>query len=257
MADALDEILRIHHIADAALADLMAELLGPDRSEASDKMAKRRRKMTLLAWQQGVAAQETPRPVRASGVISKEDAQPTSPGRGQDRLESAGEQDTLITTDVRALSSDGEPVLSEQDMAALEGLSAQELAELQTRIVAEDQVGAGGELADAETRILAEGEAPDVQLADAETRILAEGEAPEVSLGALATEIVAAERAQEGAEEDGWIDASHPAPEDAVDPDLDPDPDPDAGRRRRIRILLAITAVLAVIVIVALVLKNG
>ncbi len=126
MADALDEVIERHHVLGSVLRDLMRDLLGEESSDDSVKMAERRRKLTLLAWQQGVQVQEGKRRRRSvAGTLGDEDAKKTSVGRKTAGMKSLRvEHDTVITTDIKWMSAGGvdgvEGVLSEQAQAVLE-----------------------------------------------------------------------------------------------------------------------------------------
>ena len=290
MADGLDEVIEHNPVLGSVLRDLMRDLLGEERSEDSDKMADRRRKMTLLAWQQGVKEQEAPRRRRSvAGVLGGEDVRETNPGRkkapkntaGIHALEEAVETDTLITTDIKWMSAGGgdarELVISEQDQSVLEEAGEADLAEeLADELAddpgeddADDQGGddPGDEEEDGQRRA----RAPSLALLAAETQIL--DDSHELGDTEQKTQILdedadlgAAEQKTQILDEDAdsdWMgedeSVSTPEPPTLEEPAGETGiaaPPADPARRRRVRILLAITALAAVAVVLILIFKS-
>lgn len=241
MADALDEVIEHKHVLGSVLRDLMRDLLGEVRSDDLDKMAERRRRMTLLAWQQGVIVQEGQRRHRSvAGTLGDPDAQETSVGRktaGVEALRDAlrVENDTMITTDIKWMSVGGDdalkPVISEQAQAALEESEEAELAEE----LAEELAGSGDD--EGAARV------PSLGLLAAETQIL--DDSLDLAVGEPETQIL---------DEDG-DNGAPPALEEPVG-ETGIDAPTDRAGWRRVRLLLAITAGLAVAVVLLLIIKS-
>jgi serine/threonine protein kinase len=178
MADALDEVIERNHVLGSVLRDLMLDLLGEEQSEASVKMAERRRKMTLLAWKQGVREQEAPRRRSSvAGTLGGEDA--TAVGRKTAGAEPLRvEHDTVITTDIKWMSAGGagalKPVISEQALAALEEAEeaelAEELADLEPEAPSEEADETDLAAAEQKTQIL--DDETDLAAAEQKTQIL-------------------------------------------------------------------------------------
>jgi len=273
MADALDEVIEKNHVLGSVLRDLLRDLLGEGRSADSDKMAERRRKMTLLAWKQGVKEQEAPRRRRSvAGVLGGDDVKETSPGSKKAGVESLqADKDTVITTDIKWMSAGGDdalqPVISEQDQAVLEEVGEAALADELADELADlgDEPESEGEVSKSAAKV------PSLALLAAETQIL--DDTPELAVDAAKTQILEEEadlgtaeqktRILEG-EADEEPDEEHDGPtSEGASASREPRVGdtgiagpPDSARRARVRILLAITALAALLVVLLLVIKS-
>ncbi|MFH2006164.1 MAG: serine/threonine-protein kinase [bacterium] len=237
MAEALDGIIAAHDVSDSVLSELMLSLLGPKPSAASDRMKRRRKKLTLLAWQQGVRERESVRLRPVSGVLGGADVEQTSAGKTASRLDELElENDTLITTDMRWMApeqvgEDVEPVLSEQDQAAAEEF-AEALRGDKTQILEEDELP------------------PDVAApatpsrADDQTEILDSERHQDIALSDQKTELLGAEGRVEGETAAPRVERAGSSPPTVAELNERA----DRARRRRLRMLLAIAAALAVVV---------
>jgi hypothetical protein len=265
MADALDVIIAAHDIADSVLSELMSSLLGPKPTVASARMKRRRKKMTRLAWQQGVRERDSVRLRPVSGVLGGADAEETSAGRRTasrlDELEL--ENDTLITTDVRWMApeqvgDDVEAVLSEQDQASAEEFAAVLLAN-KTQILREEDDVAPDAVASAEP-------APGDHETEDLDRDVAPGESLELS--AQQTEILDTSGEDSiglSEQKTGLLDSESPGGDESAVSLLESSTSAPtvaqleataiAARKRFTRKLLAITAVVAVVVVVLVIMK--
>ena len=188
MAAALDQVVAAEQIPDGTVRDVMKSLLPASEEGTRESMRRKRRRLTLAAWQKGVREAalpaRAPASAEAAGELGTRDTEAAASPAG------ALEQETLIFTDARWLLRDeedadpaGEPVLGEQDVTAVTDARIGDGTVDESTLIL---VGSQGDvpISDAERRLFPPtGRQPSEVLAQAETRILAE---PEDGSGASA-----------------------------------------------------------------------